>query len=151
VHEGGIATPLIVRFPGAARGGQITHALAHVIDILPTCLEAAGAAYPEQHDGEAITPAEGRSLLPAARGEGGDDDRTIYWEHEGNRAVRRGRWKLVAKHRGPWELYDMVEDRTELTDLADKKPDTVAQMEALYDRWAGTHDVLPFDQARPGR
>ena len=152
VHEGGIATPLIVRAPGGAgRGGAVTHTLGHVIDILPTCLDAAGASYPAEHGGRAVTPTEGQSLLPYVRGRRGDDlERTLFWEHEGNRAVRKGRWKLVARHKGPWELYDTIEDRTELNDLAAAKPDTVRDMTRMYDEWAATHDVLPIDQARPG-
>jgi arylsulfatase A-like enzyme len=98
VHEGGIATPLIVRLPGVARAGGISHAVSHVIDVLPTCLDAAGVAYPEQHDGRRIRPVDGRSMMPFLRGEEDRDGRILFWEHEGNLAVRDGRWKLAALH-----------------------------------------------------
>jgi arylsulfatase len=150
VHEGGIATPLIVRYPGVAKAGRITHAVSHVIDVLPTCLDAAGVAYPEQFDGRRITPAAGRSMMPFIRGEEDRDGRIVYWEHEGNLAVRDGRWKLVSKftdgREGPWELYDTIEDRTELNDLAAAKGDTVREMSALHDRWSAAIAVVPWQQ-----
>src|SRR5947209_6820432 len=106
VHEGGIATPFIARWPsGIAARGTITPAVGHVIDLMPTFLELARAKYPEQWDGRRLTPPEGRSLLPVFRGtESGE--RTLAWEHEGNRAIRAGRWKLAAAYKKPWELFD---------------------------------------------
>ena len=116
VHEGGIATPLIVHWPAGAgsKPGALTNQVGHVIDILPTCLDLAGADYPETFHGHALTPPEGRSLRPLIEGRAEPEDRTLFWEHEGNRAVRQGRWKLVAVHDEPWELFDMEADRTEL-------------------------------------
>jgi len=149
VHEGGIATPLIVHLPGVAAAGTVSHAVSHVVDILPTCLDAAGVAYPAEHDGRAVTPAAGRSLLPFVRGEADRDRRIVYWEHEGNRAVRDGRWKLVNRYNGspgPWELYDMVADRTELNDLAAAKDEQVRELAALYDQWAARCGVVPWER-----
>jgi arylsulfatase A-like enzyme len=118
---------------------------------MPTCLEAAGADYPETREGRRITPLPGESLLPVLRGEPADPDRVIYWEHEGNRAVRQGKWKLVARHRGPWELYDLEADRTEMHDLAADHPQRVRKMSALHEDWAKRSNVVPWDEARPRR
>jgi len=149
VHEGGIATPLIVRYPGVTAGGGIRHEVCHVIDLLPTCLDAAGVDYPAQYDGRAVTPCDGRSFLPLLRGQPDPVERIVYWEHEGNRAVRDGRWKLVNRYNGTvgqWELYDMIADRTELTDLAAAKPDKVAELAALHDRWSADVGVVPWER-----
>ncbi|MBM4020473.1 MAG: arylsulfatase [Planctomycetes bacterium] len=145
VHEGGIATPLIVHWPAALRRqGELEHTPGHLIDIMATCVEAAGAAYPAQHEGTPITPLEGRSLLPLFEGRPVQRE-AIYWEHEGNRAVREGRWKLVARGpAGPWELYDMQADRCELTDLAAREPERVNRMAAMWQAWAERASVLPW-------
>jgi len=142
VHEGGIATPLIAHWPAAVRESSLVHHPAHVIDIMATCLDAAGAAYPKELNGSAITPLEGVSFLPAIRGETWAPVRPIFWEHMGNRAVRQGRWKLVSEHGRPWELYDMVEDRTELSDLAKANRPKAQELEALYQTWAKRCHVL---------
>ncbi len=147
VHEGGISTPLIVRYPGVAPAGSISHVVSHVIDILPTCLDAAGAAYPSDLDGRSIDPADGRSMLGFLRGEPDRDPRVLFWEHEGNLAVRDGAWKLVARwHDGrtlPWELYNMDDDRTELNDLAAAKPDLLGSLGTRWQRWADSIGVVP--------
>jgi arylsulfatase len=144
VHEGGIATPFIAQWPARCEGGQLTHQLGHVVDVMATCLDAAGADYPEELGGQPIQPLEGESLLPILDGDQRVGHDALFWEHEGNRAVRRGRWKLVSKHPGPWELYDMDADRTELTNLADRHPDVAAQLAARYDAWAPPRNVLPW-------
>ena len=114
VHEGGISTPFIVHWPaGIARPGLV-HEPAQLIDITATCIDVAGARYPTEHNGRAVTPPEGVSLRPLITGEGTVAERPMFWEHEGNRAVRLGRWKLVSEYGKPWELYDMEVDRTEL-------------------------------------
>lgn len=147
-YEGGIATPLIAHWPERIRrAGELeTEALGHVVDILPTCLDAAGAAYPEQFNGNEILPVEGESLLPAmtGRGAGGAAQRTLFWEHEGARAVRRGDWKLVASHRQPWQLFNMKTDRTEQNDLAGKWPERVQDLSNRYDAWAERCGVRPW-------
>ena len=107
VHEGGIATPFVMRWPGKIAAGAIDRTPRHVIDIMPTFLAAAEATYPV---GQAA--ARGHDLLEAA------GERALGWEHEGNRAFRRGDMKLVAEHGKPWELYDLSNDRTETNNLA---------------------------------
>jgi len=110
---------------------------AHVIDLLPTFAELAGASYPEAYNGNLIIPAEGVSLLPAFNGDALIRNAPLFWEHEGNRAVRDGKWKLVAKGaNGAWQLYDMEADRTELNDLSGSNAQRVNDMAALYDAWA---------------
>jgi len=141
VHEGGIATPLIVRWPGRVAGeGGITHQVGHIMDIMTTCCDISGVEYPETHEGKDIIPPEGLSLLPVFEGEKREPHDLIYWEHFGNRAVRSGRWKLVEdgkKRTGRgWELYDMEADRTELGDLAAEMPEKVEELKAKYAAWA---------------
>lgn len=149
VHEGGIASPLIAHWPkGIDRRGKLEHQPGHVIDLMATCVDLAGATYPTQRNGVTIPPMEGRSLVPAFNGQAIDRE-AIYWEHEGNRAVRVGKWKLVAKgERGAWELYDLDADRTELNNLAAAQPERVKQMADLWQRWAERCDVLPLNPRR---
>ncbi len=144
VHEGGIATPLIAHWPAALkRKGELDHQPGHLIDIMATCVDVAGATYPKQYKGRAIQPMEGRSLAPAFDARPIERE-ALYWEHEGNRAVRVGTWKLVARSRQPWELYDMAADRCERNDLAAKHPDRAAKLAALWDAYAKrTNVVLP--------
>ncbi|MFN4258282.1 MAG: arylsulfatase [Gemmataceae bacterium] len=147
VHEGGIATPLIAYWPEViTKGGGLTHQPGHVIDIMATCLDVTGAEYPKTFKDKPITPLEGKSLLPILQGKQRAGHEAIFWEHEGNRAVRQGKWKLVARHRQPWELYDLNADRTEMNNLAAKHPEKVQEMASLYDQWAQRAGVVPFDQ-----
>ncbi len=149
VHEGGISTPLITHWPNVIKqNGKLSHQPGHLIDIMATCCDAAGAQYPKEFNGNEITPLEGKSLLPILMGGKRNDHEGIFWEHEGNRAVRRGKWKLVSKHRGSWELYDMVVDRTEMNDLADEHPKIVEELTNMYDTWAKRCQVVPWAQAR---
>lgn len=145
VHEGGIATPLIAYWPRAVLGSTISHALVHVIDVMATCLDVAGLTYPSECNEHEIQPLEGESFAPALRGKDWSRDQPLYWEHEGNRAVRDGRWKLVSKHPGDWELYDMIEDRTELNDLAAKDVPRVEKMVTAYAQWAERCGVVPWE------
>ena len=136
VHEGGIATPLVAHWPAHIKSkGELRHQPGHLIDIMATCVDVAGAAYPTRYKGNEIQPMEGKSLVPAFDGKPIERE-AIYWEHEGNRAVRVGKWKLVSKYPGPWELYDLEADRTELHDLADQHPDKVKELAALWHAWA---------------
>ena len=144
VHEGGIATPLIVHWPaGIADAGVLRHQPAQLPDIMATFLDVAGADYPLAHGDRRVQPAEGVSMTPTFAG-GPATRQVLYWEHEGNRAVRRGRWKLVCKYPGPWELYDIHADRTELHDLAAEQPAVVAELAALYEAWAARCKVTPW-------
>jgi len=116
-----------------------------VIDLLPTFLELAGVKYPKKLHGRDLLPPEGRSLVPALRGKA-QGPRTLAWEHEGNRAIRVGDWKLVAQFRGDWELYDLKADRTELRNLASKMTDKAGELGASWQRWADRVGVVPWDQ-----
>jgi len=134
VHEGGISTPMIVWWPSRIRPA-ITNEIGHIIDLMPTLVDLAKTTYPEEYKGNRVLPVEGRSLLPVL--EGGTRPQTVYvWEHEGNRALRAGDWKLVSRLPGGWELYDIKKDRTETHDLANEKPEKVAELERLYHTWA---------------
>jgi arylsulfatase len=147
VHEGGISTPLIAHWPARLRkAGAVNHEPGHLIDIMATCLDAAGAAYPREHNGHRITPLEGRSLLPCIEGKKRTPHPALYWEHEGNRAIRDGRWKLVSRYPGQWELFDLQADRTEVHDLAAKSPERAGRMAARFQEWAAKAGVVPWDE-----
>jgi arylsulfatase len=144
VHEGGISTPLIAHWPARIRSrGKLRHQPGHLIDIMATCVDVSLAEYPSEYKGNSITPMEGRSLVPAF------DSKP--WEHEGNRAVRQGKWKLVSRHPGEWELYDLEADRTELNDLAQKHPAKLAELKSLYESWAERCGVRPWPARKPAR
>ncbi len=148
VHEGGISTPLIVHWPAGIRArGELRHQSGHLIDIMATCVDLAGARYPAEYKGNKIMPMEGKSLAPAFENKPIERE-AIYWEHEGNRAVRKGKWKLVSKRPGDWELYDMQADRTELNDLAWKYPQKVQELKTLYEGWAKRCGVRPWPVRR---
>lgn len=145
IHEGGIATPLICHWPdGIADKGAIRHTPGYLPDIMATVLEVAGAAYPDQRDGQPIPALEGCSLAPVFAADLADRP-PMFWEHEGNAAVRIGAWKLVRRHAEPWELYDLAQDRTEGNDLAARHPARVADMARQYEAWAQRCGVLPRD------
>ncbi len=146
VHEGGIATPLIAYWPAIIKKAGVTHQPGHVIDIMATCLDVAGAPYPKTHKEKEIIPLEGKSLLPILQGKTRAGHEEIFWEHEGNRAVRQGKWKLVAQHKGDWELYDLEADRTEMNNLAGKHPDKVKELIDKYEQWAKRCGVEPWEK-----
>jgi arylsulfatase len=136
-HEGGINTPLIIHWPAGlkTKAGAIAREAGHITDLMPTVLEVAGASYPQERQGQRVLPLEGVSLAPVLRG-GHLPPRQIFMEHEGNRAVREGRWKLVALKDKPWELYDLETDPTEMKDLAAGKTDLVARLAQAWEDWA---------------
>jgi len=143
MHEGGIATPLIVHWPAIVQPGGITHQVGHIIDVMATCVDVAETDYPQTFGGHEILPLEGKSLAPILRGQQRTPHDTLCWEFTGNRAIRQGQWKLVwDKLVRRWELYDMQADRTETTDLADEHPDRVAQMAADWRSWAEDTGVV---------
>ncbi len=146
VHEGGVSTPLIVSWPARLKdGGKLTPQPGHLVDLMATCADVAGAAYPKTFSGHDITPLAGESLAPIFDGKTRSRG-PIFWEHEGNKAIRDGKWKLVAKHNQPWELYDMERDRTETSDLASSEPKKVQELAAKWDAWAKMAGVVPWEQ-----
>ncbi len=150
-HEGGISSPFIACWPGVISKDAISRQVGHIIDIMPTCVELAGAHHPETFKGQTIQPLEGTSLLPVLLGNQRTNSNPLFWEHEGNRAVRWGKWKLVSRHPGNWELYDVVADRTELHNLAAELPNKAKEMSDLYDAWAKRCNVVPPDSLPPKR
>jgi arylsulfatase len=146
VHEGGIATPLICHWPnGIGEQGGIRHTPGYLPDIMATLLDLTDIDYPAEWDGHAIAPLEGHPLTALFSGDGLERP-PMFWEHEGNAAVRIGQWKLVRKYPGDWELYDMARDRTETMDLAAQQPERVREMALQYDAWAKRCGVLPRDR-----
>ena len=146
MHEGGIATPLIAHWPAEIEArGEITHQVGHVIDVLPTLVDVAGAAYPETFEGQRTTPLPGKSLAPILRGRKPEPREMLFWEHIGNKAVRQGDWKLVAEHGGPWELYDLGVDRSETNDLSAKHPEKVKELGELWAAYADRIGVVDWD------
>ena len=133
VHEGGISTPLVVHWPaGIQARGEFRHTPAHVIDIVPTILDVVGIEKPKEWDGKPIPPAPGRSLVPAFHRDVTVDRDSLWWLHEGNRAIQVGDWKLVAAKNDPWELYDLRNDRAESNNLAQERPEKARELEALW-------------------
>jgi arylsulfatase len=143
-HEGGITTPCIMHWPERIkRRGAVETMPAHLIDLMPTVVEACGVKYPERVESRETLPLAGISLLPALRGER-MPNRALFFEHEGHRAVREGRYKLTAFRGESWKLYDMDADRTEMNDLAVKHPQLVASLEKKWDAWAAENYVTPL-------
>ena len=145
VHEGGISTPLIVHWPAGGLTPRIVHTPFQLTDVVPTVLEATGVGYPETYPGRDLLPLEGRSMLRALRG-GDVEPRTLYWEHTGNAAIRRGRWKLVREPHLPWELYEIDVDRAELVNHAASHPDVVAELSKEWSAWASRVGVIPWER-----
>lgn len=138
-HEGGIASPGIVHWPAGLKveAGTIDHDPVHLIDLMPTAISVAGAKY------EGKLPLPGVDLI-AQFHNGGGNERTLFFEHQGNRAVRSGDWKIVAFDDKPWELYDMGNDRTEMTDLSAQYPEKVKSMNAAWEKWGAENLVTPL-------
>ena len=144
-HEGGITTPCIAHWPaGITRRGAFERQPGHIMDLMPTFVELAGVEYPAMQNGVPVPPMEGRSLVPAFNGKPLQRD-ALYWEHEGNRAIRAGRWKLAAVDPGgEWELYDLEADPTELHNVAASQPERVKSMAAQWEAWAKRTKVIPW-------
>ncbi|MBC9911551.1 arylsulfatase [Chitinophaga varians] len=150
-YEGGISSPLIAWFPAKIKGGGIARGTAHLIDLAPTFYEIAGAAYPATYHHITTNPLQGVSLAPlffSLR----EIDRAVplFWERAGNRAVRKGKWKLISSYPSKqWELYDMDRDRGETNDLAAQQPQVVKELSAAYDVWAKNNNVVDYDKIKP--
>jgi len=137
VNEGGISTPMIAWYPGVVKPGTITSQPGHIIDFMPTFVELAGATYPEAYKGHEILPMEGLSLLPILQGKSRPEPEFLAWEWAGNRAYRKGDWKVVwDKLVKEWELYDLASDRTETRNLAGAQPDRTRALSEAWTQWA---------------
>lgn len=153
VHEGGISTPLIAHWPhGIAARGELRHDPGHVIDLVPTFLEISGAHRFETWDGKPVPAPPGKSLVPAFSRDGSLRHDELWWQHEGNRALRMGDWKIVAAgDNAPWELYNLATDRNETHDLAHENP---AKARELQHRWEQLRDefyALARTDLEPGQ
>lgn len=162
-HEGGIATPLIVHWPAGIKArGEYRNQPSQLVDIMATCVDLGGASYPEVFKGHKIHPMAGTSLAPSFEDRPLDKE-FLYWEHEGNRAIRKGKWKLVSRAcRWPfdheeydllplrfWELYDLEADRTENYNLASRYPDLVSELAAEWQAWAEGVNAVPKPPQKP--
>lgn len=138
-YEGGNATPFIVSWPAGlkAKPGAITADVGHIMDLMPTAIELAGAKYPSEFAGGPIPPMEGKSLVPLLAGGRRPGYEALFWEYNEDRAVRRGDWKLVSFGKGgQWELYDLAKDRAETHNLAADRPELVRELAAQWSEWA---------------
>jgi len=149
VHEGGISTPFIIYNPQRTGEHRIDKQVAHIIDLMPTCLDLAGIEYPESYGGFPVIPVEGKSLLPVIRGEKRIPHEHLFWEHMGNKAVRWAKWKLVMQdEKRVWELYDMDKDRSEMNDLSAQYPEIVEMLNNVYKEWEDKVGVMPWDSIK---
>ncbi len=146
VHEGGIATPLIMHWPKgipSTRRGKLNHQAGHVIDLMATCVDISGASYPKQFQDREVQAMEGASLRGALSGQSIQRKQPLFFEHQGNCAIRDEQWKLVKRRNQPWELYDLKADRTETQNLASHHPKRVESMQKAWHSWALRAKVLP--------
>ena len=152
VHEGGISTPLIVRWlRRIAARGELRHTPGHVVDLVPTILAVAGGKLFEKWNGEPVPPAPGKSLVPAFAADAALARESLWWLHEGNRALRVGDWKIVAAGtNSAWELYDLKTDRAEMRNLASAQPDKLRELTAVWERQAGEIRALATKDLPPG-
>ena len=145
-HEGGISSPFIAHWPaGLKPAGVINKHRGHLVDLMPTILDAASVSFPVSYKGKTTISLPGKSILPILNGSS-SEDRVLYFEHEGNRAVLEGKWKLVALRGSDWELYDLENDRTELNNLSKKYPKIVGRLNDLWNEWAKENYVTPLPE-----
>lgn len=145
-YEGGISTPMIVRWPGEVEAGGITHQPGHLVDFMPTLLELAGGNYPDERKGNAVSPMEGSSLVPVLKGKERKQPEFLAWSLYGNHAYREGDWKIVWNSSPPvgqraWELFNLAEDRSETNNLAAEEPERVEAMAAKWKMWGVKTEV----------
>jgi arylsulfatase len=156
VHEGGISTPLIVHWPrGIQARGELRHTPGHIIDLVPTILQVTGGKPLELWQSQTVPPAPGKSLVPLFANDGTITHDALWWQHEGNRALRVGDWKIVAAGKdAPWELYDLSIDRSESRNAASEKPEKLRELSALWMHMTEEHAALarkelPADDKSP--
>ena len=152
MFEGGISTPLVARWPSRIRqNGKLVHQPGHVMDVMSTCLEAAGVEYPKTYKGREVLPTEGRSLVPLFDGKRREPHANLFWEFADAGAVRQGNLKLVRGKPREWELYDLAADRTELKNLAGAFPGKVKELDGLYQEWMKRCGVFTREDLRKVR
>ena len=144
-EEGGISTPFIAHWPAGIKLGKnaITNQVGHETDVMATVLDLAHASYPKERNGVPVLPTVGTTLVPVFSGKP-RAERTFFWEHEGNAAVRIGKWKLVSTFPDYWELFDMEADRTEIHNLVDQYPEHARQMARAYKEWTKMVGAMPW-------
>jgi arylsulfatase len=143
-HEGGISTPALISWPGGIGSPRMIEEPTHIVDIAATVYDLVGVEYPSVQNGHELTPLQGRSFRRAIENGGWVRTAPIFWEHEGNRAVRLGNWKLVSEGNNQWELYNMKADRTELQNLATDRPEVLHRMVEMYENWAKNTGAMPW-------
>ena len=154
VHEGGIASPFIAHWPAGMKnpGRIVGRQMFHLIDVMPTLCELAGARYPETYEDRKIVPSQGMSMVPFITGADVKvKPRTLYWQHENHAAVRQGNWKLVTtndRDENAWELYDLSEDRSESKDVIGQHFDVAERLKKKWRHWAKQVNALPFPENR---
>lgn len=149
-YEGGSATPFIIHWPAGIKSkkNEINRGLAHVIDVLPTCIDITGAKFPEMINGQAALKPVGTSLLPLINKELAEVHDTLYWEHQGGKAIRTNEWKMSAQANRKWELFKIKIDHTEMDDLSAKFPEIVDELDATWNRWAAANNVKIRDYVK---
>jgi arylsulfatase len=137
-YEGGTCTPMIVNWPKGLKKQQntINHGVGHVIDILPTCLNLAGASYPTEINGMKTELPDGKDLMPMILGQTNSVHDTLFWEHQGGKAIRVGDWKMSARKDSPWEIFNLAKDRNEAINLVGQFPDKEKELNAAWEKWA---------------
>lgn len=152
-HEGGIASPLIAHWPAqiqpSADKPKWIDTPTHVIDLMATCVDLSDANYPSKFGGKTITPTQGHSIVPLLTDKGRFPERPLFWEHEGNAAIRLGNRKLVRQGlRGNWELFDLKTDRTEQENLAIENPEEVTRLARKWRQWATNVNAIPKPKSK---
>ena len=149
--EGGISSPAIVSWPAGLRikPGSTDQTPAHLVDVLPTLAELAGARIPDSWPGREPTPLAGISLAPIFAGEKITKRPPIHLLFARDRGLRDGDWKIVSFQQQPWELYHISEDRTELHDLAADQAERVERMSKQWHEMAANVLMAPRKECEP--
>ncbi len=143
-HEGGVMSPFIIHWPaGKLTNGKVNTSTFQLVNVAPTLYDALGVTYPANLNGNALEPLAGGSMLPALQSSDSQSSQ-LWWEHIGNGAIIRGKWKLVRQYDWEWELYDLTTDRNELKDLSGANPEVVAELSVEWQKLADQYGVIPF-------
>lgn len=143
-HEGGVMSPFILHWPaGNLANGKVNTSTFQLVNVAPTLYEALGVTYPATLNGNKLEALAGGSMLSALQ-TAETESSQLWWEHIGNAAIIRGKWKLVREFEWDWELYDLSTDRNELKNLASDHTDIVMTLSSEWERLAKLHGVIPF-------